>query len=220
MTKTEFIDILEKSLLQLPKSDRDDIVSDYESHFVIGAEKGQSEEDVVAALGDPRELAATYLESLPDGAKGTQATAESEANVSQIPTFKAPNYSGSSKAATHYTPSTASTAKRTPDAGSIVGVVFLSIAALCVLSALIHIWIAIVGIAVGCAFGTLALPITVISFFSSNPLLIAGSVLLGLGLLSFAALAVIGAIAGAKGIIELVKIYIGFCKKLLYGGND
>ena len=237
MNKNEFIDVLEKSLLRLPKADRDDIISDFESHFAMGAEKGQSEEDVAASLGDPRELAETYLENLPEGAKGApaqiaaeeepEAEAEAEAAVPEAvpaPKYTAPTYSanGGVKAtvpAEAYT-AAASGDKASPDAGSIVGVVFLSIAALFVLCGLAEVWFGIVGIAFGSIAGAVALPAAVFTIFSNNGLLCAGSILLCIALLAFAALAVIGAIAGVKGIIALVKIFIGFCKKILYGGND
>ena len=233
MNKNEFIDVLEKSLLRLPKADRDDIISDFEAHFAMGAEKGQSEEDVAASLGDPRELAETYLENLPEGAKGapaqvgTEAEAEPEAKPAapnSLPSYTAPTYSSNggvqaSVPAGAYT-AAASGNKATPDAGSIVGVVFLSIAALFVLCGLAEVWFGIVGIAFGSIAGAVALPAAVFTIFANNGLLCAGSVLLCIALLAFAALAVIGAIAGVKGIIALVKIFIGFCKKILYGGND
>lgn len=70
MNKNEFISIMESKLIRLPKSDRDDILSDYEAHFAVELEKGLSEEEVSAQLGDPEELANTYLENLPANAKG------------------------------------------------------------------------------------------------------------------------------------------------------
>lgn len=231
MNKNEFIDVLEKSLLRLPKADRDDIISDFEAHFAIGAEKGQSEEDVAASLGDPRELAETYLENLPEGSKGAPAQIKAEeepeakpAASNPVPSYTAPTYSsnGGVKAsvpAEAYT-AAASGDKAAPDAGSIVGVVFLSIAALFVLCGLANVWFGIVGIAFGSIAGAVALPAAVFTLFANNGLLCAGSILLCIALLAFAALAVIGAIAGVKGIIALVKIFIGFCKKILYGGND
>ncbi|MDR1002632.1 MAG: DUF1700 domain-containing protein [Oscillospiraceae bacterium] len=70
MNKNEFLTDLNNSLIRLSKSDRDDILLDYEEHFRIGCENGMSEEEICDGLGSPQELAATYLENLPPDAKG------------------------------------------------------------------------------------------------------------------------------------------------------
>jgi len=57
MNKDEYIGKLTKLLRKLPKEEREDIISDYEEHFMIGLEKGRTEEEISKALGNPKTLA-------------------------------------------------------------------------------------------------------------------------------------------------------------------
>lgn len=57
MTRQAFIARLREGLRGLPQQTIDDIVADYETHFVDGDAAGRSEHDVAAALGDPGRLA-------------------------------------------------------------------------------------------------------------------------------------------------------------------
>ncbi len=57
MNKDEYIEKLSKLLKKLPKGEREDILWDYEEHFMIGLEKGRSEEEISKALGNPKTLA-------------------------------------------------------------------------------------------------------------------------------------------------------------------
>ncbi len=56
MNKDEYIEKLTKLLKRLPKEEREDIISDYEEHFMIGVEKGRSEEEISKALGSPKNV--------------------------------------------------------------------------------------------------------------------------------------------------------------------
>lgn len=60
MTQREFIDIMSHHLKGLTESEKKDILSDYEEHFAIGRQAGKSEEEIAAALGDPKGLAKQY----------------------------------------------------------------------------------------------------------------------------------------------------------------
>ncbi len=60
MTRNEFLNILEKSLGNMPQADKEDILYDYREHFNAGLAEGKSEEDICIALGDPRTLARQY----------------------------------------------------------------------------------------------------------------------------------------------------------------
>lgn len=227
MNKNEFIDVLEKSLIRLPKADRDDILSDYEAHFAIGLENGKTEEEVSASLGDPHELAQTYLENLPEGAKGAPAaSAEAEEPEAQpqpeVPVYDAPSY-GAPKPQAASAP--AKSAKKTsgsgsPDAGSVVLVVFLSIVAFFALLSIIGAWFALPGTAFGCLVGCIALVAAGVMLMPLSVLAGIGALLLSIGVLAFGVLAVFGAIASAKGIIWLVKEFIKFCQNQLEGGNN
>jgi uncharacterized membrane protein len=57
MNKQEYLGELNKLLSKLPKEDKEDIISDYEEHFVIGVEKGRTEEEISKALGNPKTIA-------------------------------------------------------------------------------------------------------------------------------------------------------------------
>lgn len=62
MTKNDFLNTLYQSLLYLPAKERQEILQDYEEHFAAGAEEGKLEEEICRALGDPKEIAQTYLQ--------------------------------------------------------------------------------------------------------------------------------------------------------------
>lgn len=57
MTRDAFMARLKSGLAGLPMTTQADILADYQSHFVDGAEAGRSEAEVAAALGDPDRLA-------------------------------------------------------------------------------------------------------------------------------------------------------------------
>lgn len=61
MTKNEFLQALYNHLLSLPAAERDDIIADFEEHFQAGAERGKSEEQICAELGNPYTCALQYL---------------------------------------------------------------------------------------------------------------------------------------------------------------
>jgi uncharacterized membrane protein len=60
MNKNEFISKLDYSLKGINYEDKKEIIYDYEEHFTIGIEQGKSEEDIAAALGDPRMIAKQF----------------------------------------------------------------------------------------------------------------------------------------------------------------
>lgn len=64
MNKYQFLKVLESSLKGLSANERQDIVQDFEEHFLIGLEEGKTEEEIAASLGSPqqiaREMAATH----------------------------------------------------------------------------------------------------------------------------------------------------------------
>lgn len=62
MNKVEFISRLSNALYHLPPQEREDILNDYEEHFRISAEMGNTEEQTAQGLGSPEELGATYTE--------------------------------------------------------------------------------------------------------------------------------------------------------------
>ena len=57
MNQDDYLKELTRLLRKLPKGERDDVVSDYHEHFIIGIEKGRSEEEIAKALGNPKTVA-------------------------------------------------------------------------------------------------------------------------------------------------------------------
>jgi uncharacterized membrane protein len=57
MNKDEYLEKLTSLLKDMPKEDREDTLLDYEEHFIIGLEKGRTEEEISRALGDPETVA-------------------------------------------------------------------------------------------------------------------------------------------------------------------
>lgn len=222
MNKNDFIDILEKNLLRLPKADRDDILSDYEAHFALGAEAGKTEEEVSASLGDPNELAQTYLENLPEGSKGAPAAIIEEEPQPEKAEPAAPTYGAAtySDAAGNHTTASAPAENKSPDAGAVVGVVFLSIAALCLLGFIVEIWFGIAFSSIGCFAAAVAMIGIGISLVGESVLACVGGVLLAVALAALGVLLIVGSIAGVHGIIYLVKQFIKLCKNILNGGNQ
>ncbi|MFE0507361.1 DUF1700 domain-containing protein [Peribacillus butanolivorans] len=64
MNKEEFLKQLDASLKRLSLEERQDILQDYEEYFEIGLEKGKTEQEILEALGNQKqiskELLATY----------------------------------------------------------------------------------------------------------------------------------------------------------------
>lgn len=60
-TKKEFLEKLESGLSHLSDAERNDILYDYEEHFQIGMERGETEEEMIKKLGNPSTIVAQYL---------------------------------------------------------------------------------------------------------------------------------------------------------------
>lgn len=63
MTKTEFLEYLEKKLHVLNQKEREDILSEYSQHIELKMESGLSEEDAIHDFGNLEELAAEILDA-------------------------------------------------------------------------------------------------------------------------------------------------------------
>lgn len=57
MNKSEFLKQLSSSLKHMPSSEKKDILSEYETHFVSGKQDGKSEEEISKKLGNPKTIA-------------------------------------------------------------------------------------------------------------------------------------------------------------------
>ena len=71
MNKEQFSNQLKRSLSGIPETEKKDILYDYEEHFRSGMENGQTEEEIVRSLGNPRVLGKSFrIESLLDESRG------------------------------------------------------------------------------------------------------------------------------------------------------
>jgi uncharacterized membrane protein len=57
MNKQEFIATLQHYLSALPEEERNELLRDYEAHFIYGQQHGKSEDEIARELGDPLALA-------------------------------------------------------------------------------------------------------------------------------------------------------------------
>ncbi len=227
MNKSEFIAAMEAQLLRLSKSDRDDILNDYESHFVNGVAEGRTEEEVSAQLGDPVELAAVYLENLPESAKGApyipepETKPEPEANSAYYRT-SAPSYdapAGNTYTAGQQTYAAPSAAAE-PNTGGIVAVVLISIfVALPVLWCIAGLIMGAFGVSIVCVAACASLITLGATTAAWGAMTATGFILIGVAMIAMCVLSISLGILGIKGTIQLVKWYIELCKKMIGGSK-
>lgn len=60
MKRKEFIERLEKNLIGISQSDKEEIINEFNQHFNFALEKGRSEEEICDSLGIPEEIASSY----------------------------------------------------------------------------------------------------------------------------------------------------------------
>jgi uncharacterized membrane protein len=60
MNKEEFFKTLDAAFTGFTWSEKKEIMYDYEKHFKIGLENGKTEEELIAELGDPEDIANRY----------------------------------------------------------------------------------------------------------------------------------------------------------------
>ncbi|MFT8322287.1 MAG: DUF1700 domain-containing protein [Bacillus sp. (in: firmicutes)] len=63
MNKDQFLKQLSADLNRLSHEERQDIIQDYEEHFLIGLEEGKTENEIAEALGSPQQIAKELLAS-------------------------------------------------------------------------------------------------------------------------------------------------------------
>lgn len=61
MNKREFFQQLSKGLSKLPHMEKLEILQDYEEYFEFGMRDGKSEQEIIAALGSPKQLSKELL---------------------------------------------------------------------------------------------------------------------------------------------------------------
>lgn len=61
MTKEQYLDLLRYYFRQAKAEDLQEIISDYEEHFRSGYEQNLTDEDIIHALGEPKQIYEAYL---------------------------------------------------------------------------------------------------------------------------------------------------------------
>ncbi|GHU61820.1 hypothetical protein FACS189418_2130 [Clostridia bacterium] len=56
MTKIEFMSELKIGLKRLEVAEREDILRDYDEHFMMGMQEGKTEEEICKSLGEPKQM--------------------------------------------------------------------------------------------------------------------------------------------------------------------
>ncbi|MED3481740.1 DUF1700 domain-containing protein [Bacillus toyonensis] len=76
MNKNEFLKKLSSALKNIPNSEKKDIISEYETHFISGKQEGKSEEEISKDLGNPttiaKEINVTYVINNADNKRNLQ----------------------------------------------------------------------------------------------------------------------------------------------------
>ena len=60
-TKEQYLDLLRYYFRKAKSEDLQEILSDHEEHFLSGCEQGLSDEEIIKALGEPKEIYNEYL---------------------------------------------------------------------------------------------------------------------------------------------------------------
>jgi len=228
MNKSEFISILEAQLIRLPKSDRDDILSDYEAHFAAGLDNGLSEEQVAEQLGNPSELAKTYLENLPENAKGAQfipePQEEPEPEVQQenptVPNDNAYNYAGNGQAQAPYYNYTAEPQKKDNTVDIVLFVVLCVLLAPPAISFIIGTFFGLGGAGIGLLAALVGCVIGGAAVMPAGIVLGLGIIFIGIALGALGGLLIIADVAFVKLVVKLVKKLIDWGKSIFDGGNN
>jgi uncharacterized membrane protein len=61
MQEHNFIKELERAIRPLPAAQREDVLADYRAHIFEARERGKTDEEIAAALGDPKTLGRTFV---------------------------------------------------------------------------------------------------------------------------------------------------------------
>lgn len=61
MTKEQYLDLLRYYFRQAKAEDMQEIISDYEEHFRSGYDQNLTDEDIIKALGEPKQIYEAYL---------------------------------------------------------------------------------------------------------------------------------------------------------------
>lgn len=193
MERMEFMRRLWDALETLSSEERQDICNDYEEHFRIGNENGKTEEEIAAELGNPEELAASYLE-------------ESASKAAQTP--PAQGYAAYSQ---DY-PSQPGNQGENKTAVTVVLILLIIFVGIPAVPAVIGIWCALLGVMLGMFAAFIGMMAAL--FMVPGILLKLGCFFLGLVFLALGLLSVCGLVGGTKLIGKGIKAFFSYCGRI------
>lgn len=219
MNRSEFFEQLISALSSLTPEERADILNDYSEHFAAGAAAGKTEEEICRRLGDPKELAAQYLDGRQEPRQNEQdayakaGAAGGAGSGSPPPYYKSQNPYGSRPGAG----ASLRNSLMTPDTALLVIILVTVFVAVPVVSGLIGgyfgAWCAVAGMAAG------GVAVIGVAIGVSKVLITTGLVLLGVALLLLAFALAVGLVALGKLLIRGIQWYVDCCKNLYRTGR-
>src|SRR5690606_13007898 len=81
MNKKQFLTLLRKGLEGMPIKAQNELLEDYENHFVFGQQQGKTEEEISLELGNPLELAVEAMSEYNVSFSESSATTSSSSKV-------------------------------------------------------------------------------------------------------------------------------------------
>jgi uncharacterized membrane protein len=86
----EFLKTLMRALKHMSATEKQDIIDDYREHFEVGLEAGKTEQEVAAALGNPKQLAKMHtMQSTANAAHASKGMGDTMRMIGAALSYKA-----------------------------------------------------------------------------------------------------------------------------------
>ena len=239
MSKDEFLSRMERVLAPLAPHERIDILGDYVEHFRAGEESGKTAEEIAEALGDPEELARTYLEQRESESTAMPSIPPVAPVVPPVQT-NVPLYTSPAGAPRAYTSPAASVSGAAmpppvppvppvPPAAPVGGtgrnqalaitlvILFNAFIGIPVLVGICSALFAVPGMALACLGGGIGLFVTVGLLPTSA--LTSAVVFFGIALLALCALLIVATIALVWVMVKVISRYVRLCIRICKEGR-
>ena len=76
MKRKEFLEELNEILTKRNYADKEEVVKDFEEHFIVGEQEGKSEEEIARLLGSPKDIADQFKEEIEEEVVSEKETTE------------------------------------------------------------------------------------------------------------------------------------------------
>lgn len=220
--KAEFIGGLKNALSRYEIAGIQEIVQDFEQHFSDGAAAGETEQQVCEKLGDPEEIAKQYIseQASPDQTSSEQTSSRQTIAQPASDGFGSEPYGSKPQMPPPYN----GTQNNSPDAGKIVGIICVDLLIFSwAIPALLSLILGLCSLTLGLGFGGIGVFIggAVTSIVSVewitatiSPL---STILLGVVMISGAALLVLLCIKASIGFINVILRIINWHSRAIAG---